>query len=110
MSSPEYQLLLSTAPDEAVANRLATQLVKLKLAACVNLLSQTSSIYQWQGQLEKSQEVMMLIKSVAKNFDAIELFFEKNHPYDVPELISCNINQVSASYGQWLATNIETKS
>ncbi len=109
MSISEFQLLLSTAPDQASAEMLARDLVTLKLAACVNLVPQVTSIYSWQDKIEQEQEVLLLIKSKADKFKAIEDWLDKNHPYDVPELISCNINEVSASYGQWLTNNLDTK-
>ncbi|WP_251358797.1 divalent-cation tolerance protein CutA [Kangiella sp. TOML190] len=106
MSQQEFQLFISTAPEQAIAESLARQLVERKLAACVNLIPQVSSVYAWQGAIEKTQEVILLIKSTAEQFTAIEELLTKQHPYEIPELISCNIEQLSASYGQWLQTNI----
>lgn len=110
MAKTEFQLFITTAPDQASAEALAHQLVEQKLAACVNLIPQVTSVYEWQGKIEQETEVVLLIKSVAANFKAIEQFLDKNHPYEVPELISCNIQEVAASYGQWLSSNIEVDS
>ncbi|NVJ66524.1 MAG: divalent-cation tolerance protein CutA [Gammaproteobacteria bacterium] len=107
MNQQSYQLFISTAPDQATAESLARQLVAAKLAACVNLMPNVSSIYEWQGKIEQENEVVMLIKSKAKHFTEIEKFLVHKHPYDVPELISCNIDQVSASYGQWLTSALK---
>lgn len=101
-------LIISTAPDALVAENLAKQLVENKLAACVNLLPKIKSIYSWQNNIESSEEVLMTIKTSKKHFSAIERFLEQEHPYEVPEIISCNIEQISKPYGDWLAAHLKS--
>ena len=103
----EYQIAFCTAPDMEVAERLAASMVEQKLAACVNLLPQVTSVYQWQGQIEKEQEILMLIKTEADLMLELGEFLDNQHPYEVPELISCNIEQASASYLQWLSDTLK---
>lgn len=99
----QYIIALATAPDATVARNLSHQLVEKKLAACVNLIPNISSIYIWQETVEESDEVLMLIKTSKNHFTAIEQLLKEEHPYEVPELISCTIEQISNSYQQWLA-------
>lgn len=109
MSQPHEKpiLVISTAPDALVAESLAKQLIEKQLAACVNLAPNIKSIYSWQNTIESSDEVLMLIKTAVKHFTVIERFLEQEHPYDVPEIISCNIEQISDSYGHWLTANLK---
>lgn len=107
MDKTKFQLFISTAPNQEVAESLSKELVGAKLAACVNIIPSVTSVYEWQGKVEQESELILLIKSKPTNFSKIEAFFEKHHPYDVPELISCNIEQVSASYGQWLQSILD---
>jgi periplasmic divalent cation tolerance protein len=55
-------VVLCTAPDQATAQRLAALALEARLAACVTLLPGATSYYVWQGQLEQSSEVQMLLK------------------------------------------------
>ncbi|NOQ15022.1 MAG: divalent cation tolerance protein CutA [Methyloprofundus sp.] len=50
-----HQLILSTCPDFITAKRLATQIVEINLAACVNILPNLSSLYRWQAKVDVAQ-------------------------------------------------------
>ena len=98
----DYQIALCTAPDQATAEKLAEMLVKELLAACVNVVPAITSIYQWQGEIEKESEVLMIIKTEAQLVGSIGDLLDEEHPYEVPELISCSIEQASHAYLEWL--------
>ena len=102
-----YQIALCTAPDKSTAEKLAKMMVQEKLAACVNIVPNISSIYQWQDQIEQEPEVLMIIKTESRLIADIGDLLEQEHPYEVPELISCNIEQASGSYLHWLAESLK---
>ena len=99
-----YQLILNTCPDFTTAEQLATQIVANKLAACVNILPNLTSIYQWQGQVESAQEHLLLIKAPCDQYAAIESYIAEHHPYDVPEIIAFSIEKGSPEYLQWITS------
>ncbi|HET7588332.1 MAG TPA: divalent-cation tolerance protein CutA [Gammaproteobacteria bacterium] len=94
--------LLCTCPDTACGERIAAVLVEKRLAACVNLVPGVRSFYRWQGQARDDQEILLIIKTAAGHFDAIEALVHKLHPYDVPELIALPITAGARSYLDWL--------
>lgn len=98
-------LVLSSCPDSHSADALATALVKEKLAACVNQLPGVQSIYEWQGQLQRDCEVLLLIKTTAQIWPTLRDRIQAIHPYDVPELIALPIEAGSQPYLQWLREN-----
>lgn len=103
MSSPESaQLIFCTCPDQATAEKIAHVLVETNLAACVNCLPGTTSIFQWQGQIESVQEHLLLIKSHRSRYQALEAAIVANHPYEVPEIIAISIDQGSPAYLRWI--------
>ncbi|MFY8136270.1 MAG: divalent cation tolerance protein CutA, partial [Aquimonas sp.] len=59
----DLQLVLTTAPDPLVAEAIARALVEAQLAACVSLLPGVTSVYRWQGEVETTREVQLLIKT-----------------------------------------------
>ncbi|NCA27575.1 MAG: divalent-cation tolerance protein CutA, partial [Methylophilaceae bacterium] len=77
-----------------------------KLAACVNILAPCTSVYSWQGQLEKSNEVPMLIKSSQARYSEIEAAILKHHPYELPEIISVPINNGLPAYLNWVQESL----
>lgn len=107
MSNPENILLvLTNVPDAATANHLAEVLVKQKLAACVNILSPCSSVYAWKGNIEHANEIPMLIKTTKLQYDALQAAIIKAHPYELPEIISINVDGGLPQYLQWVTTQL----
>jgi periplasmic divalent cation tolerance protein len=102
MQTPSTLLVLTTLPDQASARELARQLVEARLAACVNLMSPCLSIYRWQGQLKEDEEIPIIIKTCADNYDRIEAFVRERHPYELPELVALDITHGLPAYLAWL--------
>lgn len=103
-------LILSTLPDRETAVHLANLLVEQGLAACVNLLPRVTSIYQWQGKLEQSDEILLLIKTTKQNYPAVESVLRARHPYELPEILAVPVEQGLAGYLDWVerCTNTDT--
>lgn len=107
MSNPENILLVFTnVPDAATANQLAEALVTQKLAACVNILSPCQSVYIWEGKVEHTNEIPMLIKTTQLQYDALQAAIIKAHPYELPEIISINVDGGLPRYLQWVTTQL----
>jgi periplasmic divalent cation tolerance protein len=101
MSTP-YQIILCTCPDFEIASQIAHHLVTAKLAACINILPSVTSIYQWQGTIETTQELLLVIKSSQTNYGAIEAAIKKRHPYETPEIIALTIENGLPDYLKWI--------
>ena len=56
-------IVVTNAPDRAIAEKIARALVDEKLAACGNILAGCSSVYRWEGKVETADEVPVLIKN-----------------------------------------------
>lgn len=95
------KIVLTTLPDLKSAKKLSQILIEQKLAACVHIQSPVQSIYEWQGQIERSQEVPVSIKTHENCIQAIESVFKHTHPYDLPQLIILEA-KASSAYEQWL--------
>jgi len=97
-----FRLLLSACADVATAEQIASTLVEERLAACVTLLPGARSIYRWQGQLERAEECVLLIKARADAYPALERRLLELHPYEVPELLALPVLAGNPAYLQWL--------
>jgi len=101
-------LVLTNVPDREAALRLADGLVKTRLAACVNILAECTSVYRWSGAVETASEVPLFIKTRAALFPEVEAFILSHHPYEVPEVIALPVRGGSLAYLEWLVQETRT--
>ena len=105
---PETVLLVfTTAPDHAVARKIAHHLVEHRLAACVNILAPCQSIYQWEGRVEDATEIPLLIKTTAARYGMLEEAVRGLHPYETPECIAVRVASGAPKYMAWLEAALE---
>ena len=74
-------LVFTTAGSEKNAKNIAETLVKLRLAACVNILPKLTSIYRWEEKIETADEWLLIIKTIRKNFTAVRDAIKELHTY-----------------------------
>ena len=101
-------LVVTSLPDREIALTLARALVERRLAACVNVLGECTSVYRWQGAIETAAEVPVLIKTSALRYEALEQAIRELHPYELPEVIAVPIRGGLPGYLEWVAA--ETRS
>jgi uncharacterized protein involved in tolerance to divalent cations len=82
--------------------RLASALVEERLAACVNRLGPVQSTYRWEGQVERSEEHLLIIKTREGLFDRLKKRVQELHSYSVPEVIALPILIGNEGYLKWL--------
>lgn len=102
MSESPPQLILSTCPNQEIADIIATTLVDEQLAACVNIVPGIQSVYRWQGKTEKESELLLLIKARADALDKIKTRIVELHPYELPEIIAVPIGDGLKQYLEWI--------
>lgn len=102
-AAPDVILVCTTFPDRASAEKLALYVVEQRLAACVNILAECTSVYAWQGQLERSSEIPLLIKTSAGRYAALEAAIHDMHPYELPEVIQVSVEGGLPAYLDWIA-------
>lgn len=103
----DFRLAITTCPDMEVADTIASALVGERLAACVNILPGARSVYEWQGKVEKGQEVVLLIKSRSDKLSVLEARLLELHPYELPELIVVPLVGGLAPYLSWIETQLD---
>ncbi|XP_064815491.1 protein CutA homolog [Oncorhynchus masou masou] len=95
-----------TCPNEQVAKDLARGIVEKKLAACVNIVPQITSVYEWQGKIQEDGEVLLMIKTRSSKVASLAEYVRSNHPYEVAEVISLPIEQGNPPYLKWLGDTV----
>lgn len=108
---PDQTLLVyCSCPDQPTAETIAGALVERRLAACVNISGETTSLYRWEGRLERSTERLLLIKSSTRVYAALERAILSLHPYELPEIIAVPVEQGLQGYLQWIEQCLTTES
>jgi periplasmic divalent cation tolerance protein len=95
-------LVLSTTNTPELAQAIASALVEANEAACVNIVPGIRSVYRWEGKVCDETEFLLLIKSTAERFDAINARIHRLHTYQVPEVIAVPITAGDPAYLQWI--------
>lgn len=101
-SKAAFKVVLVTAPDLRVARRLARAALDARLIACANLVPSIESHYRWQGKLERSTEVLMVMKTTKARVPALEKLILAKHPYDTPEFVVLSVTGGAKKYLAWL--------
>ncbi|MEA5415666.1 divalent-cation tolerance protein CutA [Synechococcus sp. BA-132 BA5] len=93
-------LVLTTEADRERAEALALALLERGLVACVSL-HPVLSLYRWQGRLERSEEVQLLLKTRPEKLEELRRVLGERHSYDTPEWIHWRASS-EGPYGRWL--------
>jgi periplasmic divalent cation tolerance protein len=104
---PAVVLVLTTIAADADAPALARTLVDERLAACVNVLPEMTSVYRWKGQVERDREQQIVIKTDAGRLPALEARLRELHPYELPEFLVVPAGGGSAAYLAWVRESVE---
>ena len=97
----------TTVPDRATADRVASVAVTERLAACAHVDGPLQSTYRWQGAVERADEWLLLIKTAADRYPAVEAAIRELHSYETPEIIATPIIAGSDTYLSWLRKETE---
>lgn len=95
-------IVQTTCSSKMEASNIARVLIYEKLAACVQM-SEIESFYSWENEFCKDKEVLISVKTKKENFKKIKSKIKELHSYDVPEIISINIENASKDYKNFIA-------
>ena len=104
MSEPLVVLVTAGSAEEAES--IAGALVAEKLAACVNVIPGITSVYRWQGAVQRDQELLLLVKTCRDVLDDVVRRVRELHSYDLPETIALPLVGGSAPYLAWLVGEV----
>ena len=103
----EIKIIITTTDSENIANDKAKYLVKNNLSPCVQITSNINSVYKWKGKLDKSGEILLLIKTISEKLQDCKKMILKYHNYDVPELVVTDGDILNDEYKNWFINNIQ---
>jgi periplasmic divalent cation tolerance protein len=102
----EYIQVLTTAATREDAQAIANTLVENRLAGCVQVVGPIVSTFRWQGEIERTEEWLCLIKTEKRLYSMLEQSIKTQHTYETPEIIAIPIVAGSQTYLQWLSREL----
>lgn len=103
--------LFLTCANAEEAKKISAKLLEAKLAACVRH-TDVKSDFIWKGEIEHSDETLLIIESVQEKFNEIEGVVKSLHSYETFVLTAYPVARASADVEQWMqeAINLKGKS
>jgi periplasmic divalent cation tolerance protein len=102
------KVVLVTAPDRATAEAMVSRLVQERVVACGNIVPGLTSIYWWQGKVERAEEVLVLFKTTGEGAAELIRRVPEIHPYDTPEVLVLAVEAGNGPYLDWIEGNVAT--
>ena len=101
----EIKIITTTTDSNKTANDIAEYLVKNNLSPCVQITPNIQSNYKWKGQLKKSYEILLLIKTIPEKLQDCKKMILKCHNYEVPEIVVTKGEILNDEYRDWFIDN-----
>ncbi len=98
----EFIQVQTTTDSRAEAVELARAAVAARLAACAQVAGPIASTYWWEGEMERAEEWLVMLKLPADRYADLSALLTRLHSYDEPEIIATPICAGSAGYLGWI--------
>ena len=105
-----YVVVLVTAKDKKEAGKIARGLLEAKLIACANIVEGVQSLFWWQGKIDSSKEVLLVLKTKKILFKKVSARVQSLHSYQTPEIIALPIIAGSDDYLGWITSSVAQRS
>jgi periplasmic divalent cation tolerance protein len=95
------RVVITTVESLKQAEELSDKILKRKLASCVSIFPITSK-YWWKGEIERAEEILLLIKTHQELVQELLNFLKVEHPYEVPEILVIPVEIANEDYLRWV--------
>jgi periplasmic divalent cation tolerance protein len=102
----QHIVVLVTVKDKKEAIKIAQGLLKAKLIACANIIDGVQSLFWWQGKIDSSKEVLLILKTKKNLFKKVCTRVKSLHSYQTPEIIALSIVNGSENYLSWINASV----
>jgi periplasmic divalent cation tolerance protein len=107
--SNDLRVVFITIDTAEAARTLAQTVVRDRLAACVNIVPGILSVYEWDGAIQQDAEQLLIVKTTAERYPALEAAVRELHPYTTPEVLALASAAVSDTYEKWVKEGVAVR-
>ena len=100
-------VVLTTVGTEEQAYLIAREIVARRQGACVNILPGIRSIYRWKGKICKDGELLLIVKTLEEEFEAVAATIRELHSYELPEILSFSVSRGEQGFLDWIAGSVD---
>ena len=98
----QYLQVQTTTDSRAEAMELSRAAVEARLAACAQVAGPVVSTFWWEGDLERAEEWLLMLKLPAARYQELADFLTQRHSYDEPEIVATPIVAGAATFLTWI--------
>jgi len=109
MKASDFLLIYCPVPSSKSGELIAKHLLSLKLVACVNLIPQGTSFYEWEGKVQKSKEFFMILKTKKKLSHQVFKEITNKHPYECPSICSLELEKAPLPFLKWMNQSLSSR-
>ncbi len=102
VAKQQLMVVVTSVGTEEQALDVAHALVRSRNAACVNIVPNVHSVYRWKGRVCDDGEMLLVIKTLARNFDAVRETIQKVNTYELPEVLGYSVDWASPGFASWI--------
>ena len=102
-----FVFLYVTTKNTEESEKIGRILVEERLVACVNILGDIKSIYQWQGKIETGGESVFIAKTKLALADKTISRIKELHSYECPCVVALPVVNGNEAYLNWLAAETQ---
>jgi len=84
------------------ADRIATDAVEHRVAACAQVSGPVTSTFRWLGRMDRAEEWICRLKTSRSRYPELEARVRALHSYTNPEIVATAIVAGSQEYLDWL--------
>ncbi len=106
MADASKIVVLITTSSVEEAHNVAKLLLDQRTVACVNIVPKVDSLFWWEGNLDSTQESLLIAKTKASLLTEIIELVKSIHSYEVPEVIALPVIGGSADYLNWIDSEL----
>ncbi|MFD1536329.1 divalent-cation tolerance protein CutA [Nonomuraea guangzhouensis] len=91
-----------TAESREEAERIVNAAVESRVAAGAQIGGPILSTYWWKGKIQRNEEYLILMKTIADRLDDLIVVVREAHSYETPEIVAVPIEGGLADYLNWI--------
>ena len=94
--------LYVTCASEDEAIKIGETLLEEKMIACANVLGRSTSIFRWEGKVQRAQEVVLILKTRTELVADVTVRVKALHGYTVPCVVALTIAGGNGDFLDWI--------